>query len=69
MKRMDPSFSEKSLGFRSFSDFLRSRAEVPELTHPARLPPVRRMGQVMRHLLVPVAVWGATDRRRVAAFQ
>jgi hypothetical protein len=31
MKRMDPSFSEKSLGFRSFSDFLRSRAEVVEL--------------------------------------
>ena len=26
MKRMDPSFSEKSLGFRSFSDFLRSRS-------------------------------------------
>jgi hypothetical protein len=31
MKRMDPSFSEKSLGFRSFSDFLRSRADVVEL--------------------------------------
>jgi uncharacterized LabA/DUF88 family protein len=31
MKRMDPSFSEKSLGFRSFSDFLRSRAELVEL--------------------------------------
>jgi uncharacterized LabA/DUF88 family protein len=31
MKRMDPSFSEKSLGFRSFSDFLRSRTEVVEL--------------------------------------
>ncbi|MCH9729637.1 MAG: NYN domain-containing protein [Actinomycetia bacterium] len=31
MKRMDPSFSEKSLGFRSFSDFLRSRSEVVEL--------------------------------------
>ncbi|MCB0932902.1 MAG: NYN domain-containing protein [Mycobacterium sp.] len=31
MKRMDPSFSEKSLGFKSFSDFLRSRAEVVEL--------------------------------------
>lgn len=31
MKRMDPSFSEKALGFRSFSDFLRSRAEVVEL--------------------------------------
>jgi hypothetical protein len=31
MKRMDPSFSEKSLGFRSFSDFLRSRGDVVEL--------------------------------------
>jgi len=31
MKRMDPSFSEKSLGFRSFSDFLRSRDDVVEL--------------------------------------
>ena len=31
MKRMDPSFSEKSLGYRSFSDFLRSRAEVVDL--------------------------------------
>ncbi|OLP01866.1 hypothetical protein BVU76_13045 [Mycolicibacterium porcinum] len=31
MKRMDPSFSEKSLGFKSFSDFLRSRSNVVEL--------------------------------------
>jgi uncharacterized LabA/DUF88 family protein len=31
MKRMDPSFSEKSLGFKSFSDFLRSRSELVEL--------------------------------------
>ncbi|MCP9273933.1 NYN domain-containing protein [Mycolicibacterium arenosum] len=33
MKRMDPSFSEKSLGYRSFSDFLRARArdDVVEL--------------------------------------
>ncbi len=31
MKRMDPSFSEKSLGFKSFSDFLRSRSDVAEL--------------------------------------
>jgi uncharacterized LabA/DUF88 family protein len=31
MKRMDPSFSEKSLGFRSFSDFLRSRVDLVEL--------------------------------------
>jgi hypothetical protein len=31
MKRMDPSFSEKSLGFKSFSDFLRSRTDTVEL--------------------------------------
>ena len=31
MKRMDPSFSEKALGFRSFSDFLRSRSDLVEL--------------------------------------
>ena len=31
MKRMDPSFSEKSLGFKSFSDFLRSSTDVVEL--------------------------------------
>jgi uncharacterized LabA/DUF88 family protein len=31
MKRMDPSFSEKSLGFKSFSDFLRSRTDVVNL--------------------------------------
>ncbi|MGE2728321.1 NYN domain-containing protein [Mycolicibacterium vaccae] len=31
MKRMDPSFSEKSLGFKSFSEFLRSRSDVVEL--------------------------------------
>lgn len=31
MKRMDPSFNEKSLGFRSFSDFIRSREGLAEL--------------------------------------
>ena len=31
MRRMDPSFSEKALGFRSFSDFLKSRSEIAEL--------------------------------------
>lgn len=31
MKRLDPSFSERRLGYRSFSDFLRSRAELVEL--------------------------------------
>ncbi|QLL05073.1 NYN domain-containing protein [Mycobacterium vicinigordonae] len=31
MKRMNPSFSEKSLGFKSFSDFLRSRNDLVDL--------------------------------------
>jgi hypothetical protein len=31
MKRMDPSFSEKSLGYRSFSDFLRARTDLVDL--------------------------------------
>ncbi|MEB3070057.1 NYN domain-containing protein [[Mycobacterium] vasticus] len=31
MKRMDPSFSEKALGFKSFSDFLRSHTDLVEL--------------------------------------
>jgi len=39
MRRMDPSFSEKALGYRSFSDFVKSRESVAELdeTNPARL--------------------------------
>jgi NYN domain/OST-HTH/LOTUS domain len=39
MRRMDPSFSEKALGYRSFSDFVKSREAVAELdeTGPARL--------------------------------
>jgi uncharacterized LabA/DUF88 family protein len=31
MKRMDPSFSERALGYRSFSDFLRSRGDLVAL--------------------------------------
>ncbi|MCK3769807.1 NYN domain-containing protein [Microbacterium aerolatum] len=31
MRRMDPSFSEKALGYRSFSDFLKSREQIAEL--------------------------------------
>jgi hypothetical protein len=31
MRRMDPSFSEKALGHRSFSDFLKSRDDIAEL--------------------------------------
>jgi hypothetical protein len=38
---MDPSFSEKSLGFRSFSDFLRSRNEVADLDETSTTRKVR----------------------------
>lgn len=41
MKRMDPSFSEKSLGFKSFSDFLRSRTDVVELDESSTIRMVR----------------------------
>ena len=39
MKRMDPSFSEKALGYRSFSDFVKSRDAIADLdeTNPVRL--------------------------------
>ncbi len=39
MRRMDPSFSERALGYRSFSDFVKSRAALAELdeTSTARL--------------------------------
>ena len=39
MRRMDPSFSEKALGYRSVSDFVKSREGIAELdeTNPARL--------------------------------
>jgi hypothetical protein len=41
MKRMDPSFSERSLGFKSFSDFLRSRTDVVELDESSTTRMVR----------------------------
>jgi uncharacterized LabA/DUF88 family protein len=39
MRRMDPSFSERALGYRSFSDFVKSRETIAELdeTDPVRL--------------------------------
>ena len=39
MRRMDPSFSERALGYRSFSDFVKSREAVAELdeSDPGRL--------------------------------
>ena len=45
MKRMDPSFSERSLGFRSFSDFLRSRSDVVELDETSTTRMVRLRAQ------------------------
>ncbi len=44
MKRMDPSFSEKALGFRSFSDFLRSRSDLVELDESSTTRMVRLRG-------------------------
>src|SRR6202046_591799 len=44
MKRMDPSFSEKPLGFKSFSDFLRSRADIVELDESSTTRMVRLRG-------------------------
>lgn len=45
MRRMDPSFSERSLGFRSFSDFLRSRSDVVELDETSTTRMVRLRAQ------------------------
>jgi NYN domain/OST-HTH/LOTUS domain len=44
MKRMDPSFSEKSLGFKSFSDFLRSHSDLVELDESSTTRMVRLRG-------------------------
>ncbi|MFF2052319.1 NYN domain-containing protein [Leifsonia sp. NPDC058194] len=41
MKRMDPSFSEKALGFRSFSDFVKSRSPIVELDDSSTAQMVR----------------------------
>ncbi|KUI48190.1 hypothetical protein AU198_19440 [Mycobacterium sp. GA-1199] len=45
MRRMDPSFSEKSLGFKSFSDFLRSHTDLVELDESSTIRMVRLRGQ------------------------
>jgi uncharacterized LabA/DUF88 family protein len=41
MRRMDPSFSERALGYRSFSDFVKSREGVAELDETNRVRLVR----------------------------
>ena len=45
MKRLDPSFSEKALGFRSFSDFLKAQTahvEVDEESNVVQVKAVTR---------------------------
>ncbi|MGT2427203.1 NYN domain-containing protein [Amnibacterium kyonggiense] len=44
MKRLDPSFSERRLGYRSFSDFLRSRGDLVELDESSTARLVRLAG-------------------------
>ncbi|WP_396655174.1 NYN domain-containing protein [Microbacterium sp.] len=41
LKRMDPSFSEKDLGHRSFTDFIRAHTEVAELREEGNIRHVR----------------------------
>ncbi|UUT35621.1 NYN domain-containing protein [Microbacterium elymi] len=41
LKRMDPSFSEKALGHRSFSDFVKAHPEVAELDESTNIVTVR----------------------------
>ena len=45
MKRMDPAFHEKSLGYSSFSDFVKSRASLAELDKPSKGQRVRLRAQ------------------------
>ena len=45
MKRMDPSFSEKSLGYKSFSEFLRSHDDLVELDESSTARRVRLRGE------------------------
>ncbi|WP_251446680.1 MULTISPECIES: NYN domain-containing protein [unclassified Microbacterium] len=44
MRRMDPSFSEKALGYRSFNAFLKSRADIAELEESGHERLVRLIG-------------------------
>ena len=66
MKRMDPSFSEKSLGFKSFSDFLRSRTDIVELDESSTTRLVRLRGGFFESLSRRAAVAGhqLVGRRR-----
>ncbi|TFD68430.1 NYN domain-containing protein [Cryobacterium gelidum] len=50
MRRMDPSFNEKPLGFRSFTDFLSSRSDLADLKEdgPQRLIRLRHEAESRR---------------------
>ncbi|TAM71698.1 MAG: NYN domain-containing protein [Microbacteriaceae bacterium] len=41
IKRMDPAFNEKSLGFRSFSDFVTSRSDIVEMKEDGQARRIR----------------------------
>ena len=45
IKRMDPSFSEKALGHRSFSDFVKTHPDVAELDESTNIVRVRLVGE------------------------
>ncbi|WP_022900369.1 NYN domain-containing protein [Humibacter albus] len=60
MKRMDPSFSEKQLGYRSFSDFIKSRSEIADLDDSSTAQQVRLKPQ---HEVAPPPVRKRVPRR------
>lgn len=45
MKRLDPSFSEKGLGFRSFSDFVKAHPEVVEVDEASNVVLLRAVAR------------------------
>ncbi|KHL15871.1 uncharacterized LabA/DUF88 family protein [Mumia flava] len=45
MKRMDPSFNEKALGYKSFSDFVKSRDDLAELDESSTARLVRLLAR------------------------
>ena len=45
IKRLDPSFSEKALGFRSFSDFLKAQTDHVEVDEESNVVQVRAVGR------------------------
>ncbi|MEO6826889.1 MAG: NYN domain-containing protein [Microbacteriaceae bacterium] len=47
MKRMDPSFQEAALGFRSFSAFVKSRADIAELDESSQTRRIRLRPELM----------------------